>query len=519
MSYYVELHRGLWRVRVQSPSDKKKYVPYTRNDDGERFASEEEADEFGRYQVALIKRGKWLDPKAPKITFEEWAAIWYAGLALEPSTMRKYLILLERHLIPVWGHRTLASITAQEMAPWERNIVRADYAERTAYDCRSLLITILNAAVPVHIPLNPALRPRGTGKKATRRVARALKEEKPWTTPLQALLVAERAALLAGDMDVFAMLVTKAWTGMRWSEVLGVRPESLLPGQMLHVKWKLYELGGFYWGYPKDGSIRKIHLPPFLHTLLTELAKRARACGCSGRDKALPAVDGEESVEWCPGRRALFLTSSGSHYGRGDFSDVMRPAADGFYPARTGRRARPPRPVVVQVGGGDQGDAMPFPGRPLRPAWPYAARPPEMAWAWEPIPEEFVMPRRRGQWSFDRDDDASRQIATWLPLVPGLTPHGMRHGHQTWMDDAGIRSSLKKARMGHEDASMSALYGHITEGMVTDLLDLLEGLWESAVQERFQIHPRSPVPLLDRWMEPWRAGTASATVTPIRRAG
>src|SRR5215469_1523092 len=26
-------------------------------------------------------------------------------------------------------------------------------------------------------------------------------------------------------------------------------------------------------------------------------------------------------------------------------------------------------------------------------------------------------------------------IASWLPLSAGLTPHGLRHGHKTWMDE------------------------------------------------------------------------------------
>ena len=30
-------------------------------------------------------------------------------------------------------------------------------------------------------------------------------------------------------------------------------------------------------------------------------------------------------------------------------------------------------------------------------------------------------------------------VASWLPLCPGLTPHGLRHGHQTWLDDLGVR--------------------------------------------------------------------------------
>ena len=49
-------------------------------------------------------------------------------------------------------------------------------------------------------------------------------------------------------------------------------------------------------------------------------------------------------------------------------------------------------------------------------------------------------------------------LANWLPLRPGLTPHGLRHGHQTWLDDLGIRYVLQSERMGHEVPGMRGVY-------------------------------------------------------------
>jgi hypothetical protein len=42
-----------------------------------------------------------------------------------------------------------------------------------------------------------------------------------WATPMQALLVAERCAALSGHDTDFVMIITEAYTGMRWSEVIG----------------------------------------------------------------------------------------------------------------------------------------------------------------------------------------------------------------------------------------------------------------------------------------------------------
>jgi hypothetical protein len=44
----------------------------------------------------------------------------------------------------------------------------------------------------------------------------------PWTNPLQALLIAERAALLSGRDEEFVEVITLHYTGMRWGEIVGL---------------------------------------------------------------------------------------------------------------------------------------------------------------------------------------------------------------------------------------------------------------------------------------------------------
>ena len=72
----------------------------------------------------------------------------------------------------------------------------------TAKDARSLLHTILGDAAtarPPLIPFNPAVRPRNRGRRTGRGLDRS--PQRAWATPLEVLLVAERAALLAGRDD------------------------------------------------------------------------------------------------------------------------------------------------------------------------------------------------------------------------------------------------------------------------------------------------------------------------------
>jgi hypothetical protein len=88
-------------------------------------------------------------------------------------------------------------------------------------------------------------------------------------------------------------------------------------------------------------------------------------------------------------------------------------------------------------------------------------------------------------------------LASWLPLRPGLTPHGLRHDHQTWLDDLGIRYILQSERMGHEVPGMQGVYTHISLRMRTELRDGLQELWETSLYERAGLSERSAVAVLD----------------------
>ncbi|AKZ57076.1 hypothetical protein SAM23877_4031 [Streptomyces ambofaciens ATCC 23877] len=49
------------------------------------------------------------------------------------------------------------------------------------------------------------------------------------------------------------------------------------------------------------------------------------------------------------------------------------------------------------------------------------------------------------------DDAAPATGLCWLPIVKSLTPHGLRHPHQTVMEDLGTEKVLMDERMGHID--------------------------------------------------------------------
>jgi hypothetical protein len=110
-------------------------------------------------------------------------------------------------------------------------------------------------------------------------------------------------------------------------------------------------------------------------------------------------------------------------------------------------------------------------------------------------------------------------LASWLALRPGLTPHGLRHGHQTWLDDLGIRYVRQSERMGHEVPGMRGVYSHVTSRMRADLTDGLQDLWETSLRERVRLAGRSAVTVLDVLLAPPRIPGAKADSRSAPRIG
>lgn len=65
------------------------------------------------------------------------------------------------------------------------------------------------------------------------------------------------------------------------------------------------------------------------------------------------------------------------------------------------------------------------------------------------------------------------------------------------MNEDRIDERLKHERLGHESNGIGSLYSHITDRMRAELIEALTTRWESAINARLTLAPRSPVALLD----------------------
>jgi integrase len=478
-----------------------------------RFRTKREAEQAANDAEAKVRAGAAMDPAAGRVTFGEYANLWYARQDLAASTMQNYRRRLEEHLLPTFEDRQLATITRDAVAAWERAERKAGYADGSLRSWRALLHLILADAVEDGlIAVNPAAKRKGRGKRVGRSQHRAA--EKATTTALGVLLIAERAALLSGRDDEMVAVLTLGFTGMRWGELVGLETRFVRPSGV-RVEWQLYELdnGQLHRTPPKDESRRTVAVPRWLLDLMVDQAARrpAEPCPCHG----LRCVFGGGPWTWnwtgSPNVCTRPRTVNGSAGQTGPrLIDVARRADVGVGTVSAVLNDRPivsePTRARVMAAVAELGYARGAPAGVLAPHWrrngfatwlfrpaatgryprkaPHPVRPvPVLADPWPGVPV--------------RGRNAGKADACWLPVAPGLTPHGLRHTYKTMMVELGTPATLMDAQMGHEDGSVQARYAHVASGMTGRLLDGLTELW-AALDARREFSPRSPVAVLDR---------------------
>lgn len=70
------------------------------------------------------------------------------------------------------------------------------------------------------------------------------------------------------------------------------------------------------------------------------------------------------------------------------------------------------------------------------------------------------------------------------PVKPGLTFHGLRHSHKTWMIADGVPEIAQSARLGHTlDDKIQKIYSHIANEVKHRLLQALQDRWDKAVAD------------------------------------
>lgn len=264
------------------------------------------------------------------------------------------------------------------MTSWRKDL-RKHLAASTVACIFTVFSMLLDDAVDERLfPTSPAHRRRRRGRRRDHAPSPA---ERVWALPDHVLRIAEQARVLGGH-SAGLLVITAAWTGCRWGELVGLqRDHLLLDAHRNHGELvidpdigALHESGHQLWlGPPKTpASARTITLPPLLVALLrTHLA----------------TLPGE----------FVFTSPPGYRLRRSTFDRrVFRPAVDGDL--------------------------------------------------------------RKGT----------------QPVRPGLTFHGLRHSHKTWLIADGIPEIAQARQLGHHLANrLVETYSHVAPEIEHRLLTTL----------------------------------------------
>jgi integrase len=238
--------RETYRLRYRDPAGRERSLSFTRKVDADqRLISIEDSK----------RRGAYVDPKAGKVAFGEWAERWYKTTAgLKPSTRHYYRQLLDGQVLPAFASSSLAGIDRMMVREWIAGLIDDGPGASRIRGAHAVLSMVLDSAVDANrLATNHAAGVRGLPRRPEVEMH---------------FLTAVEVERLASTMDPrYSTLVrVGAYTGLRPGELVGLKVKrlDLLRGK-LEVAEALGEVNGrLVWGTPKNHERRTVRLPRFL---------------------------------------------------------------------------------------------------------------------------------------------------------------------------------------------------------------------------------------------------------------
>jgi integrase len=249
------LPSGRWQARYRNGLDERVTAPQT-------FVTKGDAQRWLAVTQADLLRGTYVDPTAGQVTFARWAEEWLEGNpAKRSASLARDRAALRTHLLPVLGNLPVASITPRHVRTAVEGMRAKGLAPKSVRTYTGTLVAVLNAAVEAElIGRSPV---RGINVERTRR------RDRPTLTPEELYRLADEVlgryralVLLAGGL------------GLRWSEVIGLRPRDVdFLRRTISVRQTVEEVDGrvaVVEATKSDASRRTMAVAP---TLLEELAR------------------------------------------------------------------------------------------------------------------------------------------------------------------------------------------------------------------------------------------------------
>ncbi|WP_299931796.1 site-specific integrase [uncultured Nocardioides sp.] len=198
---------GRWRARYRDEAGQEHAKHFTRKLDAQRWIDE---------VTTSIVIGQYVDPRAGKITFKEYAEQWRTAQVHRPTSEAYVESVLRRHVYPIFGARPIGSVLPSEVQAWvkllgtgDRAAKRKPLAPATVGVIHGVVSGIFRSAIrDRRIMANPC---EGT---------RLPRVERRRIMPLTTGQVETLREHLPDDLK--ALVIFAAGTGMRQGEIFGL---------------------------------------------------------------------------------------------------------------------------------------------------------------------------------------------------------------------------------------------------------------------------------------------------------
>lgn len=251
-----------WRAAWQDPeTGRERARHFERKIDAQQFLEQLRGE--------LQHTGQLVDPARGREGFEPYALRWAAAQAHRPATEELVERHLRLHVLPYFGHRSLASIRPSELQAWVKGR-SAELAPATLQVVYRWVSSIFRAAVDDGI-----IRESPCGRKVKLPKGATSSQVVPLATPKVQALIATAQPL------VRPLVVIGAGAGLRQGEVFGLtrdrvdflRREVRIDRQLAGTD----DEGAPLFGPPKtDSSVRTVPLPD---VVVDELARHVERHG------------------------------------------------------------------------------------------------------------------------------------------------------------------------------------------------------------------------------------------------
>ncbi|HLN05727.1 MAG TPA: tyrosine-type recombinase/integrase [Acidimicrobiales bacterium] len=276
-----------WQATYRGPDGRERTKTFQRKVEAEGWVSDEQS---------ALRHGSWIDPKAGKTTFGDFARSWQAAQVHRPATAANIGSALRKHILPTFEARPIASIRPSEIQTWVRGI-------SGKLSSSSVRVVVAN----VRAIFNAAVRDQVIARSPCVGVKLPAVDR----SKVQPLETAEVFALVKAVPDRYqALVIFAAGTGLRQGECFGLTLDRVdFLRRQVTVDRQLVLLAprgrGPAFGPPKtQASYRVVPLPAVvLDALAAHLA--AYPVGTDG---------------------FLFTSDAGEPIRRTGFSNIWRPA-------------------------------------------------------------------------------------------------------------------------------------------------------------------------------------------------